>query len=506
MGEVDVLRVTVSGGGPVGLAFALTLEHLLGSRVAITVHDTRWVRDGCGVRWRTVAEGNARRRQVVTVQSRQFRALPPAVCEHLFTPGAWSEMWPAGADSVDGLRPRNVRIAHVEDRLLELAHAASRIRLVPGEFDPATTSGSHVLAICEGARSATREHFADRFGAADPAPYSLRGEQVRDVVLGLRVRSRLPDPAAVLLTVAQNRFLLNTVDGDGYLNMRLTRAEARELVAVDPVRRVLAPCLRHTPCVLERAGGDRFRCDVHGALLLPALVAGSALWARVRDGLRLFDIAEDDVGAATGFRLDMAARSRFSAELLPGTYGFLLGDAANAIHFWPGRGLNSGWASAVSLARCLARGRAAARPGTPLRDADLTRHEAVMAMLQYRHKSRAWRQMVAPDARGETHQIRDVIADGLAAAATADRSADLTALVARAAAIRDRLAARLPGAPGDAELRAHLDRLATATLHTLRRSGAWDTAGTAGEEVDVAWVLPDPDPAPSAGEPAGVAA
>ena len=67
------------------------------------------------------------------------------------------------------------------------------------------------------------------------------------------------------------------------------------------------------------------------------------------------------------------------------TFGFLLGDAANAIHFWPGRGLNSGLASVISLARCLA----ASWRGTALRDADFLRHEAVMAMLQYRHKSRA---------------------------------------------------------------------------------------------------------------------
>ena len=59
----------------------------------------------------------------------------------------------------------------------------------------------------------------------------------------------------------------------------------------------------------------------------------------------------------------MVQRPRFSVQLFPphrhdaGTFGFLLGDAANAIHFWPGRGLNSGLASAISLARCLARRR-----------------------------------------------------------------------------------------------------------------------------------------------------
>lgn len=71
----------------------------------------------------------------------------------------------------------------------------------------------------------------------------------------------------------------------------------------------------------------------------------------------LFDVAENDLSAVTSFRWDMAQRPRFTAQLTrqagghPGTYGFLLGNAANAIHFWPGRRLNSNFASAVSWAR-----------------------------------------------------------------------------------------------------------------------------------------------------------
>ncbi len=52
-------------------------------------------------------------------------------------------------------------------------------------------------------------------------------------------------------------------------------------------------------------------------------------------------------------------------------------------------------------------------------------------------------------------------------------------------AIRDRLAPRLPGLPGDEVLRAHLSTLAPATLRTLERSGAWDTLIVGGEEADI---------------------
>ena len=68
----------------------------------------------------------------------------------------------------------------------------------------------------------------------------------------------------------------------------------------------------------------------------------------MQGGLKLFGIKEENVSEMTAFRLAMVHRPRFTALLYPptqktsGTFGFLLGDAANAIHFWPGRGLNSG--------------------------------------------------------------------------------------------------------------------------------------------------------------------
>ena len=67
-------------------------------------------------------QGNIRRQQVVTIQSRQFLRLPLEVQERLFTPGEYSEMWPQGPDSIEGHRPRNIRIAHLEDQLLALAN------------------------------------------------------------------------------------------------------------------------------------------------------------------------------------------------------------------------------------------------------------------------------------------------------------------------------------------------------------------------------------------------
>ena len=154
--------------------------------------------------------------------------------------------------------------------------------------------------------------------------------------------------------------------------------------------------------------------------------------------------------------------------------------------------MNSGLASALSLARSLAGWR-----GKPLRDADFVRHEALMAMLQYRHKSRAWRQMVTVDVDGNAMAIKDRIAQGITAGTldAPDRDADLAALMERLRRTRSRLAGRLPGLPDDATLWAHLSTLRAETLRTLVASGEWDTLIVGGEEVDVDWLLaPAPEP------------
>lgn len=120
--STSALRVTVTGGGPVGLSFALLLEHMMGPRAAVKVYDSRWMRDGDRIVWKGPGQGNVRRQQVVTIQSRQYLKLPPDVQECLFSHGGWTEMWPKGPDSIQDLGPRNIRIAYVEDQLLAVAN------------------------------------------------------------------------------------------------------------------------------------------------------------------------------------------------------------------------------------------------------------------------------------------------------------------------------------------------------------------------------------------------
>ena len=118
-------------------------------------------------------------------------------------------------------------------------------------------------------------------------------------------------------------------------------------------------------------------------------------------------------------------------------------------------------------------------------------------MLQYRHKSRAWRQMVTTDDEGNVRPIKDIIARAITEGdqGQSDKEADLSPLMQRLIQTRGRLASRLDGLPDDETLRAHLERLPASLLHTMLVSDSWDTVNVGGEEVDVDWLLDAPRPA-----------
>ena len=203
-----VLRVTIAGGGPVGLMLALTLKSIMPDEIAIQIFDKRWISTSNGVTWRGKNEGNSRRQQVVTIQSRQYSRFPEVVKDALFSSTSdYSEMWPIGPDSPSELgRPRNMRIAYIEDKLLELADRDNDIQLRTERFDPAdrNLNTQHLLVISDGGQSATRDYFIEKFGEPDNTAYSVDGESpLEDTVLGLRVKSSISDSTAVLLTISQ---------------------------------------------------------------------------------------------------------------------------------------------------------------------------------------------------------------------------------------------------------------------------------------------------------------
>jgi hypothetical protein len=471
------LRVDVVGGGPVGLSFACTLRAMMGDQVVVRIHDRRWRRQGNRVVWLDQADGNFRREQVVTLQSNVWSTLPDQVQKRLFVEGRYAQMWPLGPDSpADRGRPRNIKIRWIEDCLLDMAQDVYGIELVPGPYVPPTTWGDkHILAISDGANSPTREKLKDQFGTSDRNFYSVGGEQLVETVLGIRVKGKLPDEYTVPLTVSQNRFLFNSLGG-GFINMRLTAEEASEIVAIGEDSPV--DCIQRYRCMMLPRG-DRFVCDRHRAIFKPSVDRLSFLWPRIQDGVRFFGAGPQDILGITMFRLGMTQNSRFTAQLSPTTFGFLLGDAANSLHFWPGRGLNTGVKSALSLAGIL-RSR---WQGRQLRSSDFSAHEGLMQQLQYREKSRAWTTMLMPDENGVPRGIEDRLRAGLAG--PYDRQALTAELWARMRSIKARMAGRMGQLPHDDWYLDRINGLHVKTLKAMVETGPWITREIGGDEISV---------------------
>jgi 2-polyprenyl-6-methoxyphenol hydroxylase-like FAD-dependent oxidoreductase len=486
-------RVLVVGGGPAGLAFATSLHALAGVHVEIAVADARWIEGRGGVRWRNAQEGVNRREQVVTIQSLVFDRLPEPVRSAMFPEGGYAEVWPLSRESPAARGfPRNVRIRDIEDRLLNLARA-QRLRLVAERIDPATLNLNDwdLVVIADGANSRVRDFFSAAFGVADPTPYSLRESQVVDSVLGLRVKSLMSAPSSVIMTIAQQRYLFNGIDGDGLLYMRMTDDETAEVRGRVAGKYEFRPCLQANPCqVTWHADHARqgFYCAGHDSQFVPANDPNSFLWPRILQGLKLFDIPKQALAAVTAFPLSMSRRGAFSAQLnLVGSdrpvFGALIGDAAGVTHFWPGRGLNRGISSAYALAMILSR----LNPTVALRAADFAEFEGVMAQLQSRHQDRAWRAMV--QMRGERLvPVKEIVAEAIARP-RANREGLVRKMQVRTAELVSGLTDRLPGKADLTELFAALDRVDDETLAVLLESRGWETRDSGGREIDVEAIL-----------------
>ncbi|MEV0065917.1 hypothetical protein [Amycolatopsis sp. NPDC050768] len=471
------LRVDVAGGGPVGLIFACTLRSMLGDKVKIRVFDRRWMRRDGRIAWQGTAEGNNRREQVVTLQSNVWGQLPMLVRRRLFTAGNYSEMWPLGPDSPTHRgRPRNIKVRWIEDCLLEMAQDFYGIELIPEPYtQPKSWDGLDVLAICDGARSKTREDLKEAFGPSSRDLYSVGGTPLDETVLGIRIKGKVPDEHTVPLTVCQNRFLFNSLGG-GFINMRLTAEEASEVLAYGENGPV--PCIGKFGCTM-RPDGDKFVCDRHRSVFKPSVDKLSFLWPRIADGVKFFGATMADIVGITSFKLGMQQNPKFTAQLAPSTYAFLLGDAANSLHFWPGRGLNTGVKSVQSLAANLASRWA----GRAFRAADFAPHEGLMQQLQYREKSRAWTTMLIPDENGLPRGIEDRIRAGLTS--KEDRQALADTLYKRLLAVKSRLEGRMGTLADDAWYRSRINSLDVKTLGVMVESGAWITREIGGDEVAV---------------------
>ena len=388
------LVVIVSGGGPVGLTFSLHLTMMMGKHVKIIIYEGRWYVDGHGrTRWQDEAQGKTRRDQVVTLQDHVITQMPEYIQEGLFK--RINEcVWPTS---------RNIPIKEVEDRLLDLIQpfvGNGQVELIPENLHEQTEclikGNFDILVGADGANSFVRRYCNIQM-ISEGVEYACGvAYKIPDKVE--RKDEPLHQALNCILTVSQTRYLVNSsTSRRGYLNIRLIHDEYTELT-----KRLEVFKSRNEP--LDLLDYNKF--------------PKSPVWSIIRQGLDYFQIPSKYVIRVVPIEINVRHASIVVRELrfeidkseqqnkdledkeYKTALAFLAGDAAMNVHFWPGRGMNSGMKGAIVLARNILRtctSKETIHIRTPLRFLDFLDYEGFMARLRAREQQgRSLRILVDP--------------------------------------------------------------------------------------------------------------
>ncbi|CAF0954830.1 unnamed protein product [Rotaria sordida] len=404
------LVVVVSGGGPVGLTFSLNLTMMMGKHAKIIIYEGRWFVDEHGVtRCQGEEEGNTRRDQVVTLQDHVINQMPSFIQEGLFQ-NINERVWPTS---------RNIPIREVEDRLFDLIQPFvqnGQVELIPEQLNEQSNhlieGNFDVLVGADGSNSFVRRYcnikmISEGIEYACGVAYDIP----QDVILS---HEPLHQALNCILTISQTRYLVNSsTSRRGYLNIRLIHNEYEEL----------SECLQKFQKYNESLD-----------LLDYNKYPQSPVWSIVRQGLEFFKIPAEYVFRVVPIKIDVrhasivvrelrfeinktqqrTSSSNDSTSTIENASGSekkqfktmlacLVGDAAMNVHFWPGRGMNSGMKAAMALARNILRScTSKISPHSievriPLRFLDFLDYEGFMARLRAREQQgRSLRVLVDP--------------------------------------------------------------------------------------------------------------
>ncbi|KAI8216856.1 hypothetical protein K4K53_009740 [Colletotrichum sp. SAR 10_77] len=338
------LKVMIVGGGPTGLASAIALAEKAGTKVEVHVYEGRWVQQP-GSSFVNYPPGARRRDQVVTLQDSVTDLMSERTRLAVFG-GCPERVWPGSS---------NLQIRKLEDGLLRRAQDsqfrdliflhASQVR----RENLAQYGDFHIMLGADGAGSWLRSSYFEGQESVVGKSYALG--VAFDRPRGLP-RSQ---PINVFLTMGQTRYLLNAsdFDGTGYLNMQLTEAEWDQMVSVDG-----HPCTFGQPSCLE-VGGRLPEGFQENQVFAPSRDPNSPLWKAILDGLELYGFKECEVTNIVRIPI-VVRRINKAVEQLPQCdssalhrpHGLvaLAGDAAMTVHFWPGRGANSGMKAGIAWA------------------------------------------------------------------------------------------------------------------------------------------------------------
>ncbi|TQS32939.1 hypothetical protein Golomagni_06732, partial [Golovinomyces magnicellulatus] len=341
------LKVLIVGGGPTALASAIALTEKGQGKVEVHMYEKRWVQktDARGRLYIDYPDTAKRRDQVVTLQDSVTSLLSEASFKALFA-GRPEQVWPGSA---------NIQIRKVEDRFLKRVQEPEFKGLIFLNAEAMTkeklcrAGDFHLLLGADGAASWVRQSYF----------HGYENERGRSYALGLAFDrpAGLPwsQPLNVFLTLGQTRYLLNAsdYDGRGYLNMQLTEEEWHQMVSKDgrPVNFGRPGCLRKE----DGSVPEGFEED---QVFRPSEDRESPMWTAISDGLKLFGFKEEEVinivripivVQAVQEGVQMLPTAETPQLKRPHAIVAVAGDAAMTVHFWPGRGLNSGIKAGLAL-------------------------------------------------------------------------------------------------------------------------------------------------------------
>lgn len=337
------LEVVVVGSGVIGLLTAAVVAASVRGRKRVRVYGTSASRDAEAPRISEIFE----------LQSSVWSRLPEKLQDSLMQPGNFVEQWPWQPESPDNIGfPRNLDSQVVEDGLREFLQQSPYSEVVHfcpqpymvEEHERVLDEGIHALVLTDGdaALRIRDEALSENFGPgksftnAEPETVLALAFDLADQELGVTMAE------ATCITLAQKRYSVSfSGERKGILGMRLAASELSD-----------AELLMSTSSLKERKA-------------VP-------LWSRVADGLKLFQIPEAAVSGISRQGSAFCTRTFHLSELTerwaPGAsrgdeeeegapmehpYAFLVGESADLVNVWPGRGLNASMRGAFMLADLL---------------------------------------------------------------------------------------------------------------------------------------------------------
>lgn len=312
-----VIKILVIGCGPVGSTFISQL--LMRDDIIITVCDHRITKYRGLYRWRNEADTppNVRRKQVVTIQQSVYNDLPIEFVNNIFSV-IDETVWP---------NSKNIPIKEYEDRCMDYINTfvtCGKLNIITEQITVDylrhLCTGYDFIIGSDGGSSVVRQFMG--FNSSDV------GEEYALGLYYSSPRSNLNQLINCAITISQMRYLLNSsASRYGYLNIRLSNDELNRIRDIISNNETSSSIIR--------------------------LLDDNIIGPIITDGCKLFSIDTSDIKEASLIRIGVTLNPPPYLLVNNKHHTFLIGDAYCKVHFWPGRGLNTGIKSAIALSHML---------------------------------------------------------------------------------------------------------------------------------------------------------